>query len=85
MEVIPGFRDVEMVPLSPEQRCLFNTGNKNQDYSNILSGTDFVSLNRGVPKEEFHCISMLKDLHVLSGQILEKPDLFNCTDFEPTN
>ena len=33
MEVIPGFRDAEMVPLSPEQRCLFSilAGHKNKD------------------------------------------------------
>ena len=71
--------------MSPEERCLFDTGNKNKVYANILSGPDLVSLNRGVPKEDFHCISMLKHLHLLSGQILEKPDLFNCSDFEPTN
>ena len=43
------------------EKCLFNRGNKHKDYVNIFSQPNFVSpewrcpLDRGVPKERFHC------------------------------
>ena len=62
MEVKLRFWDPEKVPPSPEQRCPFNRGNKYKDYVRIFPGPNFLSpegsrpLNRGVPKERFHCI-----------------------------
>ena len=61
MEVKSSFRNPEKVSLSPEQSCPFNGGNKYKHYVNIFPGPNFVfpkwgcPLNRGVPKEKFHC------------------------------
>ena len=56
-----SFGDPQKVPLSPQQRCPFNRGNKYKRYVNILPGSNFVPpewrcpLNRSVSKERFHC------------------------------
>ena len=60
----PGFWKPQKVSLSPEQRCPFRSGNKYKDHENMFPGPKFVSLalrcplNRGVPKETFHCIGL---------------------------
>ena len=67
MEVKPGFRDPEKVFLSAEYKYPFHRGNKYKDSVNIFPGPNFESpewsrpLNRGVPKERFHCIKYLEE------------------------
>ena len=61
MEVGPRFRDLEKYSFSTRYRCPFNGGNRYIDYVGVFPGPNFFPpewscpLNRGVPKERFHC------------------------------
>ena len=46
-----------------------------------------VSLYRGISKKDINCIhyNMLNHLHLLSGQILEKPELYSAALTEAAN